>query len=410
MVPPSLRMGHPERVISVEDHLTCDVGRMRRERLTRLRQHMAAQDVAAVLLLHDPHVAYASGHVGPAVDTTHAVHQRSVAIIGQEGPVHLFADRPSPDLAAEIHPPVFPELDESMAGLAEAIGMATEPSNAGRLAIDEMTGAMLRSGLLDGFDLLDAGRILGPARLLKTEDELACIDRAQRINEVAMEEVRTACLPGVRRSELAGLFISRVRQLGVDDVLIDPIFQPMPRNLSDGPRTSTDHVAFPTGVGDPLFNEEDLVWVDTGIGVEGYASDYGRTWVVGRDPSSAEQDLFRRWSAVMEASLAAIGPGATLAEVGRAAIGASRGAIPWLPHFYLAHGLGVESAEMPMVGTDLGEGFDEQFVLETGMVLVLEPVVWEDGVGGYRAEEVVAITDTGWRPLGGWPGHLGFES
>ena len=410
MVPLSLRMRHPERVVSVEDHLTCDVGRMRRERLTRLRQHMAAQDVAAVLLLHGPHVAYASGHVGPAVDTTHAVHQRSVAIIGQEGPVHLFADRPSPDLAAEIHPPVFPELDESMAGLAEAIGMATEPSNAGRLAIDEMTGAMLRSGLLDGFDLLDAGRILGPARLVKTEDELACIDRAQRINEVAMEEVRTACLPGVRRSELAGLFISRVRQLGVDDVLIDPIFQPMPRNLSDGPRTSTDHVAFPTGVGDPLFNEEDLVWVDTGIGVEGYASDYGRTWVVGRGPSSAEQDLFRRWSAVMEASLAAIGPGATLAEVGRAAIGASRGAIPWLPHFYLAHGLGVESAEMPMVGTDLGEGFDEQFVLETGMVLVLEPVVWEDGVGGYRAEEVVAITDTGWRPLGGWPGHLGFES
>ena len=396
--------------MSVEDHLTCNVGRMRRERLARLRHHMAAQDVAVVLLLHDPHIAYASGHVGPAVDTTHAVHQRSVAIIGQEGPVHLFADRPSPDLAAEIHPPVFPELDESMAGLAEAIGMATEPSNAGRLAIDEMTGAMLRSGLLDGFDLLDAGRILGPARLLKTEDELACIDRAQRINEVAMEEVRTACLPGVRRSELAGLFISRVHQLGVDDVLIDPIFQPMPRNLSDGPRTSTDHVAFPTGVGDPLFNEEDLVWVDTGIGVEGYASDYGRTWVVGRDPSSAEQDLFRRWSAVMEASLAAIGPGATLAEVGRAAIGASRGAIPWLPHFYLAHGLGVESAEMPMVGTDLGEGFDEQFVLETGMVLVLEPVVWEDGVGGYRAEEVVAITDTGWRPLGGWPGHLGFES
>ena len=397
-------------MMSADDHLTYDVGRMRRERLSRLRHHMAAQDVVATVLLHEPHVAYASGHVGPAVDSTHAVYQRPVAIIGQEGPVHLFADHPSSDLAAEIHPSVFPELDESIAGLVEAIGAATGTSSAGRLAIDEVTGAMLRSGLLDGFDLVDAGRVLGPARLVKTEDELACIDRAQRINEVAMEEVRTACLPGVRRSELAGLFISRVRQLGVDDVLIDPIFQPMPRNLSDGPRTSTDHVAFPTGVEDPLFNEEYLVWVDTGIGVEGYASDYGRTWVVGRDPSSAEQDLFRRWSAVMEASLAAIGPGATLAEVGRAAIGASRGAIPWLPHFYLAHGLGVESAEMPMVGTDLGEGFDEQFVLETGMVLVLEPVVWEDGVGGYRAEEVVAITDTGWRPLGGWPGHLGFES
>ncbi len=145
MVPSSLSMRHHERVISVEDHLTCDVGRMRRERLTRLRQHMAAQDVVATVLLHEPHVAYASGHVGPAVDSTHAVHQRPVAIIGQEGPVHLFADHPSPNLVAEIHPPVLPELDESMAGLAEALGMATEPSNAGRLAIDEMTGAMLRS-------------------------------------------------------------------------------------------------------------------------------------------------------------------------------------------------------------------------------------------------------------------------
>ena len=44
------------------------------------------------------------------------------------------------------------------------------------------------------------------------------------------------------------------------------------------------------------------------------------------------------------------------------------------------------------------------------MVLVLEPVVWEDGIGGYRAEEVLAITDTGWRPLGGWPSHLPFKT
>ena len=96
--------------MSADDHLTYDVGRMRRERLSRLRHHMAAQDVVATVLLHEPHVAYASGHVGPAVDSTHAVYQRPVAIIGQEGPVLLFADLPSSDLAAEIHPSVFPDL------------------------------------------------------------------------------------------------------------------------------------------------------------------------------------------------------------------------------------------------------------------------------------------------------------
>ncbi|GAB4913858.1 hypothetical protein MAHJHV28_00260 [Mycobacterium avium subsp. hominissuis] len=34
-----------------------------------------------------------------------------------------------------------------------------------------------------------------------------------------------------------------------------------------------------------------------------------------------------------------------------------------------------------MIGTDLGQEFDENFVLQAGMVLVLEPVVWEDGTG-----------------------------
>ena len=33
------------------------------------------------------------------------------------------------------------------------------------------------------------------------------------------------------------------------------------------------------------------------------------------------------------------------------------------------------------------------------MVLVLEPITWEDGVGGYRAEEIVAVTADGYELL-----------
>jgi Xaa-Pro aminopeptidase len=68
---------------------------------------------------------------------------------------------------------------------------------------------------------------------------------------------------------------------------------------------------------------------------------------------------------------------------------------PWLPHFYLGHGIGTYPAEAPMIGTDLGEEFDDNFVFPAGMVLVLEPVVWEDGTGGYRSEEIVVITEEG---------------
>ena len=51
-----------------------------------------------------------------------------------------------------------------------------------------------------------------------------------------------------------------------------------------------------------------------------------------------------------------------------------------------------------MIGTDLGEEFDDNFVFPAGMMLVLEPVVWEDGTGGYRSEEIVVITEDGCRP------------
>ena len=63
---------------------------------------------------------------------------------------------------------------------------------------------------------------------------------------------------------------------------------------------------------------------------------------------------------------------------------------------------------MPFVGTDLGDQFDQSLVLQAGHILVLEPIAWEDGTGGYRAEEVMLITDDGytmisdyhWTPYG----------
>ena len=35
------------------------------------------------------------------------------------------------------------------------------------------------------------------------------------------------------------------------------------------------------------------------------------------------------------------------------------------------------------------------------MVVVFEPVIWDDGAAGYRSEDIVAVTDTGWVKLSG---------
>ena len=389
-----------------------DPGRMGSERLSRLRDQMRAQGVDGAVLMHGPHVTYATGHVGDAVDASHANHRRAVAIVGAaDGPARLHAHGEAGEAVAagaDLGVALWPELDDGAAAVGAAVAEVLGDVAGRRVAVDAVTGAMARAGVLDGAELVDASRVLVPARVIKTADELACIDQSQRHTEMAMVAAQAACVPGAARAEVAGAFLAALRDgaPGPDRAYrneIDPIFQPMPARRDGGPRTSTGHVAFPTGVDNPVFEEGDLVWVDAGVAWRGYMSDFGRTWVVGRDPTPLERSLFSRWMAVLEASLAVVRPGATLGDVGRAARAVEPEDTPWLPQFYLAHGTGLESAEMPMIGTDLGPAFDDGYELAEGMVLVFEPVVWTDGTGGYRAEEIVAVTDDGWRPLGG--GH-----
>src|SRR5262249_52995076 len=142
----------------------------------------------------------------------------------------------------------------------------------------------------------------------------------------------------------------------------------------------------------------DVVWVDTGINLHGYASDFGATWIIGQQPGDVAHDQFARWRAIVDRVLAVVKPGATAADL-VAAAGLEHGARPWLPDFYLGHGVGTDGGEMPFVGTDLGDAFDSSLVLAPGMVLVFEPVVWDDGRAGPRSEEIVAVTEDGYRRL-----------
>jgi Xaa-Pro aminopeptidase len=387
---------------------------MRRERHARLQTAMAEQGVEAAVLLHAPHVGYTTGQPVRGVDVTHAVFERpvAVAVAGEDRP-HLLGGAPA-GLDVEAHPAVCPELEEGALGLAGALAGVVGPLGGRRIAVDEQTGAMLRAGVLDGGEVVDAAHVVGAAKLTKSSDELACIAEAQRRNERAMAAVQRHVRPGVTRNQLAGAFLSELARDGEAANMIDPIFERMPRRVVDGPRTTTGGVAFPTGTTDVTFAPGDLVWVDAGVDHLGYASDYGRTWVVGREPTADERDLFTRWCAVMEAVLEVLRPGATAGDLCHAAsavgvdAGPGSGGRPWLAHFYLAHGVGIESAEMPLVGTDLGAAFDDALVLAPGMVLVLEPVAWREGVGGYRSEEIVAVTDTGWCHLGGGHGYAPF--
>ncbi|UDY35055.1 M24 family metallopeptidase [Dermatobacter hominis] len=384
-----------------------DLARMRAERHARLQDGLARTGLDGLLLLGTSAVAYATGAAAPGCDSGRAALLRPVALVVAGAPFpHLFTPYPDgapPELPADhLHAAALPDLDDGADLLAAAVRRIVGPTP--RLGCDEVPHPLRRA--LAGFDVRPAATVLGPAKLRKTVDEIACIREAQRINEAAMLGVEPMLRrPGVTQTDLTARFAHDVVELGAELVGIDPVWQVVPPVRADGPWTVHGDLAFPTPSAPVPFEQGDVVWVDSGVHVAGYASDFGRTWIAGPDPtpSPRQVDQFERWLAVCRAALASCRPGATAAEVARAAIDAEGGTRPWVEHFYLAHSVGTDSAEMPMIGTDLGEAFDAQQVLEPGMVLVFEPVIWDDGAAGYRAEDVVAITDDGWMPLSDHP-------
>jgi Xaa-Pro dipeptidase len=367
-----------------------DFARLRRERLARLHDAMRANGLDVLALIGQANVGYATGARAPAADASLAAHQRMVAVVSadDEWP-HLytaFPDGVPPELPADhVHEALPLETDAGAARLAAVL-----PSD--RVALDDATFALYRS--IGGRDLRDATPTMSAAKIIKTSDEIELIRAAQRINEEAMRDVEALLAPGVRATELSGRFLRRIYELGATANTVDPIFQTMPRSIDAGPFSGTGDLVFPTVTRDRVVEQGEVIWVDTGINLHGYASDFGRTWIVGEEPDVRQQQQFHEWRAAIERIAGAIRPGATGADLVRAA-GDVYGRRPWPSHLYLGHGIGTDSAEMPLVGTDLGPDFDASVVLAPGMIIVLEPIAWEDGHGGYRAEEIVAVTDDG---------------
>jgi Xaa-Pro dipeptidase len=381
-----------------------ELARMRRERFQRLQDQLHAQGVDGLVLLGSSSVAYATGAAVPAQDGDRAALFRPVAIVGEgDSAPHLYTqyvDGVPADLPEDhLHGPLFPELDEGMELFAKALA---EHFQAGaRVGIDDQTHAMLRG--LQGYDWVDASAVMGAAKIIKTRDEVACIRKAQHINERAMVDALAILRPGIRQIDLSAVFLRRAFELGASANAIDPIWQVMAPTRELGPWTLHGDLAYPTVTTDRLLREGDVIWVDAGITWEGYASDYGRTWVTSADPvpNYRQQAQFRRWRTVVDAALDILKPGVSALSLGKAAIEANGGVRPWIEHFYLAHGVGTDSAEMPLIGTDFGEQFDEKIVMQPGMVVVFEPVIWDEGAAGYRSEDIVAVTDTGWVKLSG---------
>ena len=216
------------------------------------------------------------------------------------------------------------------------------------------------------------------AVMLKDEEELETMRKAQQITDEALAAVIPQIKAGMPEKALAAIIEEEMKKRGAESVAFDLIV------------VSGKKSAMPHGTPDqsPIQNNAFLT-MDIGAKINGYCSDMTRTVCVGKP----DDEMKRIYEIVLEAqrrALAAIAPGKVCSDIDKIARDYiyESGYEGCFGHG-LGHGLGVMIHESPRFAPSCTT------VLQPGMVLSVEPGIYLEGKYGVRIEDVIFVTETG---------------
>ena len=286
-------------------------------------------------------------------------------------------------LREKLHLPIEVRVwqeDQSPTKIAAA-ALADQNIRTGRMGIEETTGFTFFDHLRDaapGFEFASADPVTIACRAHKSAHEL--------------ELMRLAC--EATFDVFRATFASLKEGMSQDDIahLVEAGFAKM--NLHGGALVLLGaSAALPHGTLQPQkLKEGDVVLIDGGCGVEGYASDVTRTSVYGK-PSEKVLRAFDLVRKSQDAALDAARAGRlshTVDDVARAVI-VDGGYGPDYKFFThrLGHGLGLDGHEHPY----LARG--SKTLLQPGMTFSNEPGIYIPGEFGLRCEDDMVIAADG---------------
>lgn len=229
---------------------------------------------------------------------------------------------------------------------------------------------------LFGVKLKDCSGPLDELRRVKTSEEIGAMRRAAESGAKAMNEVIRSSSPGVTEDDLASLATWIQRRAGATG----PAYLPI---VGAGANANVLHYSAKSGV----LDAGELVLVDYAPEVDHYTSDITRSWPVNGKFSERMAELYDVVLEAQLAGIAAVKPGATIADVERACrqVIAERGFSDLIMHGS-CHYIGMEVHDVGAFGAKL----------EPGVAFTIEPGLYDKQAGiGIRIEDVVVVTDDG---------------
>ena len=218
-------------------------------------------------------------------------------------------------------------------------------------------------------------------RACKDEYEIECTKEAARVGDLIIEKIENGIDDGSIKTEMdVSLLIERELRLnGCERNGFD--------TLAAGSSRSFAIHAFPGYTSAP-WPGKGLSILDFGVVFEGYSSD--TTLTVVKDATDEQKKLVELVEKAAKEALPYYKNGEKIKMAGLVADEVFKKAKREMPHT-LGHGIGLEIHEFPRVSAKQ----TDDLVFKPGMIVTLEPGLYDSKLGGVRLENDVLVTENG---------------
>ena len=219
-------------------------------------------------------------------------------------------------------------------------------------------------------------------RAVKDDKEIECIEMAAKITDKAFSHILNFIKPGMTERDVQIELEYFMKKNGASAGSFDFI-------VASGERSSLPH-----GVAsEKVIELGDFLTLDFGCIYNGYCSDMTRTIIVGK-ANEKQKEIYNLVLKAQLEALTVIKPDVLGKEIDKVArdVIAEAGYGQYFGHG-LGHGVGLEIHELPNVNS-IGLS-----PIKAGMVLTNEPGIYITGFGGVRIEDLVLVTENGYRLL-----------
>ena len=270
-------------------------------------------------------------------------------------------------------------LEETLAELINRLKVSTLGFEASHITYKSYQALVAR---ITGTKFIPVEGLVENNRMVKDASELTAIEKAMSLLDEGFAHICSFIKPEMSERSIALELEVFMRQKGAEKVAF-------PYIVASGSRSSLPHGEASA----KTLRSGEVITLDFGVVVDNYHSDMTRTIALGK-PSDELKEIYNIVLKAQETGISAVKAGVPANAVDKAAreVIKAYGYGEYFGHS-TGHGVGLAIHENPTVS------FINDTVLQSGMVITIEPGIYLPGIGGVRIEDSLVVEENGCRLL-----------